>query len=38
MRRKTNKAKKTTDGKKAREEKRIVEIGDRNAENGQILG
>jgi len=38
MRRKANKAKKPVDGKKARERKRIVGIGEWHAENGQILG
>jgi len=37
MRRKPNKAKKPVDGKKAREQKRIVGIGDWHAENGQVL-
>jgi len=37
MRRKANKAKKPTDGKKAREQKRIVGIGDWHAENSQVL-
>jgi hypothetical protein len=38
MRRKANKAKKPTDGKKAKAQNRIVGIGDWHAEKGEVVG